>query len=111
MIVVWAPDHRELADAFKSWAGAGADLRVVFTPDFLVGLDATHRRGYLYDDGWTVEVWIGMGGDELLALLSAEYLAAHCTVERPPRDPAVHQGLHDLVRTSGAPIDEVRHLI
>ena len=64
-IRVSPPDHSELAGAFRSWAGEEAGLRVYFTPDVLIGIDAPARRGYLYDDGqWktkTVSIAAGNG--------------------------------------------------
>ena len=110
-IVVWPPNDAELSAAFRKWAGDDADLRVVFTPDVLVGFDTPARRGYLFDDGWTVEVWIERGVHDFLDLLSADYLSDHCEVERPPGDPSPQRGLLEHALSKGAPIDEVRHLI
>lgn len=72
----------------------------------LISLHRRDRIGYLYDDGWTVEAWIGRGGDLLLPLLSTGYLAEHCTVEQPPKEPIAHRRLHDMAQQSGSPIDE-----
>lgn len=68
-ILVWPPNHAELVSAFRTWAGDQAGLRVLFTPDVLIGLDTSERRGYLYDDGWTVEVWIERGLEAFLGLV------------------------------------------
>lgn len=110
-IVAVPPRHTELAATFRTWAGDEADLRVFFIPDVLIGLDTPTRRGYLYDDGWTLEVWIERGVPEFLDLLSAEYLSDQCKVERPPGDPSPQRSLLELVLSKGAPIDEVRHLL
>ena len=111
-IEVLPPNNNELVSSIKQWVGPSeADLRVLFTPDVLISLDRPDRSGYLYDDGWTVEVWIGRGGDLLLQLLSTSYLAEHCTVEQPPKEPGTHSRLHELAQQSGSPFNEVRHLI
>lgn len=109
--MVLPPDHAELVSAFRTWAGTDADLRVFFTPDVLVGFDSPNRRGYLFDDGWTVEVWIERGLEEFLGLLQAGYVAARCQVERPANDPSPQRGLLELALRHGSPIGEVRHLL
>jgi len=112
LIVVWGSDQRkELARAFVAWAGDSADLRVFFTPDVLIGLDSGLRRGYLFDDGWTVETWIELGVDAFLTLLPADCTERTDTFERPPSDPSPCRGLIDLALTRGAPIGDVRHLM
>lgn len=110
-IVVWPPNHEELVSAFVNWAGSESDLRVFFTPDVLIGFDTPTRRGYLFDDGWTVEVWIERGLPAYLDLLPAEYLCEHCEIERLPSDPSPRQGMLELALTKGAPINQVRDLM
>ena len=110
-IRVSPPDHEVLAAAFRAWAGDHSSLRVSFTPDVLIATDAPSRRGYLYDDGWEVEVFVDRGVPEFLALLSAPYLADHCRLERRADDPSTQRALLELVLEQGAPFDEVRHLI
>ena len=95
-IVVLPPNHAELASAFRNWAESESNLLVFFTPDVLIGLDTPARRGYLFDDGWTVEVWVERGLQEFLDLLSAQYVFEHCEIERPPDDPSPQRGLLGL---------------
>ena len=110
-VVVMPPDHSDLVEAFRAWAGGNAELRALFTPDVLIGLDAPTRRGYLYDDGWTVEVWIERGLTDFFRLLSPDYLAKHCRVERSAPGPLPQRELLSMALEEGEPISEVRHLI
>lgn len=110
-IQVLPPDHDEFAGAFWRWAGEGADGRVFFTPGVLIAIDVPARRGYLYDDGWQVEVFVDRGVEELVALLSGEYVAEHCELVRRTADPSWQRGLLNLALEKGVPLDEVRHLL
>ena len=111
IVVTSPPNQAPLAAAFRAWAGADADLRVVFTPDVLIGFDTPTRRGYLFDDGWAVEVWIERGLPEFLDLLADDYLSERCEVARPPGGPSSQRALLELALSKGAPIDEVKDLI
>ena len=102
-IVVWPPNHAELVSAFRNWAGSDSALRAFFTPDVLIGFDSQGRRGYLFDDGWTVEVWIERGLPEFLDLLSAQYLFEHCEIERTPQPPLTATDRHCSPVVEGRP--------
>lgn len=105
--------RRRLGAAFRSWTGPSADVRVFFTPDVLVGVSTEMVRGYLYDDGWTVECWIERGSrlfEELLEVEFGEGDPAGYSVSRPTEQSSM-DGLMRLAIEKGSPIDEVSHLI
>ena len=102
-----------LGAVFREWAGPDADHRVIFiTPDVLIGVSDDSRRGYLFDDGWTIECWIERGVAAFLRLLHAEFPADDRSIDiNHPHDPAPMNGLTAWALKSGQPIAEVRHLL
>ena len=107
-------DAAHLASAFVTWAGPDADLRVLFTPDVLIAVDNDAGRGYLYDDGWSVEAWIERGSVGFLAVLDAEFAGptdSGYRVGNPPGTARNHRGLTEMAIDKGHPIADVRHLL
>jgi hypothetical protein len=100
-----------LGEAFRTWSRA-EDVRVLFTPDVLIAVSSHSRRGYLYDDGWTVECWIERGVHELREALSGEFGSVDASIAiLDASDDRRWRGLLELAIQKGAPIDLVRHLI
>ena len=101
-----------LGAVFREWAGPDADYRVIFTPDALIGVSDDSRRGYLFDDGWTVECWIERGAAAFLRLVHAEFPPHEHSVEVDhPHDPAPMKALTASAIDNGQPIAAVRHLL
>ena len=97
--------------AFRSWTN-GADVRVLFTPDVFIAVSNDVVRGYLFDDGWSVECWIERGVPEFRESLGNAFEG----VERgytivAASDRANLEGLLEWAIRDGAAIDAVRHLM
>lgn len=93
------------------WAGDG-DIRVFFTPDVLVAVSTQLVRGYLFDDGWTVECWIERGVRQFRESLETAFGGADASYTIvDPSDYEGCPGLLELAIDKGAPIEDVRHLI
>jgi len=71
--------------AFVAWAGAEQDVRLLYTPDVLLAVDAPHRRGYLIDEVYFVTVWVDRGLPQLRTCLACE-LGEHRWTEEPSDD-------------------------
>ena len=100
-----------LSEAFREWANSEG-LRVLFTPDVLIAVSNPSGRGYLYDDGWTVECWIERGVHRFRESLETAFDGAATSYEVvTPRDSQSRAGLLDLAIKKGDSIDLVRHLI
>jgi hypothetical protein len=96
-----------LATAFRSWCGDLREARVFFTPDVLVAIDARDRRGYLFDDGWFVEVFIEIGA----ARFESQLANPEESRDEMPDGPATCQGLLSMALDKGEPYEAVQHLI
>ena len=100
-----------LSEVFRGWANSEG-LRVLFTPDVLIAVNNPSERGYLYDDGWTVECWIERGVHRFLESLETAFDGAVTSYEVvTPSDSQSRAGLLDLAIENGDSIDLVRHLI
>ena len=100
-----------IGGAFRAWTN-GADLRALFTPDVLIAVSDEVVRGYLYDDGWTVECWIERGVSAFRASLedAFEGVDRGYTIDTAS-DRTSMEGLMDLAIRKGAAIHAVRHLL
>jgi len=67
------------ASAFLEWAGHSADVRLVYGPDPILGVDEPGRRGYFVDDVYLAVAWIAEGGDELVRALRDRGVAAEAS--------------------------------
>jgi hypothetical protein len=100
-----------LGEVFRRWAG-DADIRVLFTPDVLIAVSTQSFRGYLFDDGWTVECWIERGVRQFRESLETAFGGAGAGYAIG--DSSDHRdcpGLLELAINKGDAIADVRHLI
>ena len=103
--------RRSLASAFKRWARSESAFRVLFTPEVFIAVDYEGRRGYLYDDGWSVECWLGRGAVDFLELLEIEFAwNSRRGFEFSTREETL-EALIESAFERGSPINEVRHLL
>jgi hypothetical protein len=83
----------------------------MFTPDVLIGVSDTTKRGYLHDDGWSIACWIERGVAEFLQLLRTEFPNDDGLEVNHPQDPAPMNSVTAWAVDRGEPIAAVRHLL
>lgn len=87
------------APVFLTWAGPTADVRLLYGPDPILGVDEPGRRGYLIDDVYLAVAWVAEGAPELAsAFEDAGVEPLHRSAERP-----THEELLHMVMQSGSP--------
>lgn len=108
-----ASGRRSFGGAFRRWTGPNADVQVLFTPDVLMAFSSDAKRGYLYDDGWSVECWIERGTSDFMQCIEIEFgrTWADAVSVTCPQEIDTMSGLLDLAFRHGHPIAEVQHLI
>ncbi len=100
-----------LGRAFRTWA-RDDDMRVLFTPGVLVAVSSSSARGYLHDDGWTVECWIERGVRRVGESLEDAFgSVAGSYAVGDAGDANGCTELLELAIEKGDPIDDFRHLI
>lgn len=104
----WDTKNPLLAPAFRSWCGDLSQTRVLFTPDVLIAIDTDEHKGYLYDDGWTIEVYIEVGGVDFEDHLKDP---AHTRQDLTAETESTCAGLLSAGLARGQPFDRVHHLI
>lgn len=88
------------APAFLGWAGQAADVRVLYGPDPILGVDEPGRRGYIVDDIYLAVAWIAEGGEELMRALHDRGVAARASLPVPPNQ----NEFLAMVMGSGSPV-------
>ena len=88
------------APAFLEWAGKAADVRVLYGPDPILGVDEPGRRGYITDSIYLAVAWIAEGGDELMRSLQDRGVAAEASVPQA----ATQNEFLAMVMRSGSPV-------
>lgn len=97
---------------FVSWADHRAtQARATFTPDTLIFVNSTDRRGWLLDEVYFVTIWADLGAARLRADLDEALIEAGLDVVRPKQSERDPQGLLQLGLMSSQPVGEVRHLL
>lgn len=87
------------APVFLNWAGPMADVRLLYGPDPILGVDEPGRRGYLIDDVYLAVAWVAEGAPELAnAFENAGVGALRRRAERP-----TSEELLDTVMRTGSP--------
>ncbi len=87
------------APVFLTWAGSEADVRLVYGPDPILGVDEPGRRGYLIDDIYLAVAWVAEGAPELASALDDAGIEAVSRVAERP----THGELLRMVMRSGSP--------
>jgi hypothetical protein len=87
---------------FLEWAQPASLARLLYTPDVLLGLDSTDRRGYLLDEVHWTTIWVERGGDSLLRML-ADRLAPGQFTRSSSNEPDPHALLRVAVER-GEPV-------
>ena len=73
---------------FVEWASAPSEVRLVYTPDVLLGIDTGVKRGFLLDEVYRTTIWADRDGDALVLLLSERLEPSVWREGAPPeRDP------------------------
>lgn len=83
--------------AFVAWAGGRSKVTIKYTPDVLLAIDASDRRGWLYDEVYFVTVWIDRGAAAFRAHLESS-VPPNSWSEKAPnqeRDPIAFLELAD----------------
>lgn len=54
---------------FLTWATPRSAVRLVYTPDVLLGIDTEGKRGFLLDEVYSTTIWADRDADALVLLL------------------------------------------
>lgn len=92
------------APVFLTWAGPAADVRLLYRPDPILGVDEPGRRGYLIDDIYLAVAWVAEGAPELADALD---VAGVAVVSRGAERNS-HAELLRMVMRSGSPARSTR---
>lgn len=93
------PEFDAAATVFRAWAGPHGGVRFLFTPDPILAVDLSGRRGCLIDDIYLAVAWVAEGAEDLVQALRAHGIDA---VERPARGGnEVHEDVLAMVMRRG----------
>ena len=77
------PEFDSAASVFRTWAGQGAPVHLVFGPDPILAVDLPGLRGYLTDEIYFAVAWVAEGIEDLLQALRAQGEVARQLVHLP----------------------------
>ena len=98
-VEIEVPEFDSAASVFRTWAGQGAPVHLVFGPDPILAVDLPGRRGYLIDDIHFAVAWVAEGIEDLLQALRAQGIDAIQRSERGGTE--VHEDLLDMLMRNG----------
>ena len=97
---------------FVSWAEAGGgQARATFTPDTLIVVNNSNRRGWLLDEIYFVTIWANIGTAQLRADFDHAFTTAGQEVMRPTQSERAPLDLLKFGLRSSRPVSDVQHLL
>lgn len=95
--------------AFIGWAGIESGVRLSYTPEVVLAIDTSERRGWLYDEVYFVTVWIDRGAADFRKQLESG-LPEGCWSEKAPEQEPDPDAFLRAAIASGNPIEHGHHL-
>ena len=95
--------------AFLEWAGIESGVRLSYTPDVILAIDTSERRGWLYDEVYFVTVWIDRGAAAFRMHLESGLPEGRWSEKAPGQEPDPDAFLRVAI-ASGNRIEHGHHL-
>ena len=95
--------------AFIGWAGIESGVRLSYSPDVILAIDMSERRGWLYDEVYFVTVWIDRGAAAFRIQLESG-LPEGCWSEKAPGQEPDPDAFLEAAIASGSPIEHGQDL-